>query len=430
MTGSDPSRAAPSAFDVDPVERALIRVIEADLKRAHCVLLVGPYEVGKSHVARTIARRFGAGASIFLASDPDHRSALCGPSSTIRNSRGRLVVIDEIHAAPEALDTIRLELESWAHDHVPIGSFLVLSSRPLEAAALVSTRLGSRRTRLLLPIGLADLPGRSLQQLSAAMPIAGDLADTESIAMPNIAISADTLLLRGGFPDSLLAEDDATSFACRERYIASLCDRGFADGSHRLPAATIHDLLSMIAANQGEQRPIEGAAQKAYVDHLRDLGLVRVLRPWSTNETKRLTRSPKTYIRDTGLLHCLQRRRSLSDIRASSSAHGHSWESFCIEHIVRAAPHADAYFYRDEDQNEIDLVLEFSRAERLGIEIKSEGGQPRSGFDTALRAIAPATGYIVKPIPESITGGRHAILTLSDMIRTVSDHSRLGGSPH
>jgi len=254
-----------------------------------------------------------------------------------------------------------------------------------------------------------------------------DLNDTEPIARSNIAISVDTLRLRGGFPRSLFADDDATSFVWREQYVTSLCSRGFDDGGHRLRGTTIRNFLALIAANQGEQRPIEGAAQKAYVDHLCDLGLLRVLRPWGANETKRMTRSPKIYIRDTGLLHCLQRRRSVDDVRASSSAQGHSWETFCIEHLIRAAPHADAYFYRDEDQNEIDLILEFSRTQRFGIEIKSEGSQPRSGFDVALRAIAPATGYVVKPIPESITTGRHPILTLSDMIRTVSDHSRLGG---
>ena len=201
---------------------------------------------------------------------------------------------------------------------------------------------------------------------------------------------------------------------------------GLRRGGHRLHGTTIRDLLTLIAANQGAERPIDGAGQKAYVSHLCDLGLLRVLRPWHTNETKRMTRSAKTYIRDTGLLHCLQRRRSLDDIRASGAAQGHSWETFCIEHIIRAVPDADAYFYRDEDQNEIDLVLEFSRMQRVGIEIKSEAGQPRTGFDVALRSIAPAKGYVVKPIPESITRGRHPILTLSDMIRTVSDHSHMG----
>ena len=324
--------------------------------------------------------------------------------TVLRNSRGRLIVIDEIHAAPEALDTIRLELESWARDRVPVGQFLLLSSRSLEAATLVAGRLGTRvQIRSLAPIGLADLAtARSRLQSSTAMSMTTDLADTEPIARPNIVISADTLRLRGGFPQSLFADDDTTSFVWREHYVTSLCSRGFDDGGHRLHGTTIRDFLTLIAANQGEQRPIEGAAQKAYVDHLCDLGLLRVLRPWGANETKRMKRSPKIYIRDTGLLHCLQRRRSLDDIRASSSAQGHSWETFCIEHLIRAAPHADAYFYRDEDQNEIDLVLEFSRTQRFGIEIKSEGGQPRSGFDVALRAIAPATGYVVKPIPESI----------------------------
>jgi uncharacterized protein len=430
MTGSAPRESPCSPLlDDGLVERAMIPDLEANLDRAHCLLLVGPYEVGKSHVARTIARRFGAGASVILASDPHHRSSLAGSSSVLQDSRGRLVVIDEVHAAPEALDAIRLELENWVRDRVPVGQFLLLSSRPLEVAPLVAARLGTRvQVRSLPPIGLADLaPARSLLQSSAVMSMATDLADTEPIARPNIVISADTLRLRGGFPQSLFADDDTTSFAWREHYVTNLCIRGFDDGGHRLHATTIRDFLTVIAVNQGEQRPIEGAAQKAYVDHLCDLGLLRVLRPWGANETKRMKRSPKIYIGDTGLLHCLQRRRSLDDIRASSSAQGHSWETFCIEHLIRAAPHADAYFYRDEDQNEIDLVLEFSRTQRLGIEIKSEGGLPRSGFDVALRAIAPAMGYVVKPIPESITGGRHPILTLSDMIGAVSDHSRLGG---
>ena len=142
MTGSAPPKSAPRPLDNGHVERALIPVLEADLDQTRCVLLVGPYEVGKSHVAETIAWRFGAGASVLRANDPDHYSSLT--TNVLRNSRGRLIVIDEIHAAPEALDTIRLELESWARDRVPVGQFLLLSSRSLEAATLVASRLGTR----------------------------------------------------------------------------------------------------------------------------------------------------------------------------------------------------------------------------------------------------------------------------------------------
>jgi predicted AAA+ superfamily ATPase len=319
MTSSTPPELASSpSLDDGPIERAIIGDLEADLDRAHCVLLVGPYEVGKSRLAQSIARRFGPGASVLDASDPDHESRLT--ASELRGSRGRLIVIDEIHAAPDALDTIRLELESWARDRVPIGRFLLLSSRPLEAISLVAGKLATRvEIRSLTPIGISDLAtARVLLQPSAAISPVTDLGDTEPIVRHNFAICAETLRLRGGFPKSLFADDDTTSFAWRERYIASLCNRGFNNGKHRLSATSIRELLASIAANQGEQRPIEGAAQKDYVDHLCELGLLRVLRPWHANETKRWTRSPKIYIRDTGLLHCLQRRRSFDDIRPAA----------------------------------------------------------------------------------------------------------------
>jgi hypothetical protein len=91
--------------------------------------------------------------------------------------------------------------------------------------------------------------------------MATDLADTEPIAKPSVVISSETLHLRGGFPQSLFADDDTTSFAWREHYVSTLCSRGFNHGGHRLHGTTIRDFLAVIAANQGEQRPIEGAAQ-------------------------------------------------------------------------------------------------------------------------------------------------------------------------
>jgi ABC-type phosphate/phosphonate transport system ATPase subunit len=118
MISSTPPDLASSSLDGGPAGRMIIADLEADLERAHCVLLIGPYEVGKSAVARAIARRFGPGASVLNASDPDDEAGLS--TSEIRGSRGRLIVIDEIHAAPNALDTIRLELERWARDRVPI----------------------------------------------------------------------------------------------------------------------------------------------------------------------------------------------------------------------------------------------------------------------------------------------------------------------
>jgi predicted AAA+ superfamily ATPase len=201
MTGNAPPKLTSFlSLDDGLIERTIIDDLEADLDRAHCVLLVGPYEVGKSYIAGTIAQRFGPGACLLDASDPDHESSLT--TSELRGSRGRLIVIDEIHAAPEALDAIRLELEGWARDRVPIGRFLLLSSRPLEAISLVEGKLATRvEVRAVTPIGIADLAtARLLLQPSAAISAATDLGDTQPIAGNNFPSLVETLHLRGGFP--------------------------------------------------------------------------------------------------------------------------------------------------------------------------------------------------------------------------------------
>ena len=427
MTGSAPPKSAPRPLDNGHVERALVPVLEADLDQTRCVLLVGPYEVGKSHVAETIAWRFGAGASVLRAKDPDHYSSL---TNVLRNSRGRLIVIDEIHAATEALDTIRLELESWARDRVPVGQFLLLSSRSLEAATLVAGRLGTRvQIRSLAPIGLADLANaRSRLRSSTSMSMTTDLDDTEPIARPNIVISADMLRLRGGFPQSLFADDDTTSFVWREHYVTSLCSRGFEDGGHRLRGTTIRDFLALIAANQGEQRPIEGAAQKAYVDHLCDLGLLRVLRPWGANETKRMKRSPKTYIRDTGICTACNvadpsmtsgpaaRRKATAGRLLHRTPHQGGTPCRCVLLPRRGSE-------RDRSRPRVRENATVRHRDQIG------GRSTAVGFRRGTSSHCSRNWICRQADPESITTARHPILTLSDMIRTVSDHSRLGGRP-
>ena len=225
---------------------------------------------------------------------------------------------------------------------------------------MCSPRLGTRVSRhSLVPIGLPDLvPSSTVTSFQAAAAVSAALDTTQPINSPDHSVLQDMLWLRGGFPRSFLAADDTASYSWRGRYIDSLCNRGFSDGRHTISPSTIRELLDTIAANQGEEKPIEGAAQRACVARLRDLGLIRALHPWCTNENKR-QKHTKTYIRDTGLLHWLQRHRSLDDLRKNAKACGHSWETFCIEHLITAAPGATAYYYRDDDKNEIDLILEF-----------------------------------------------------------------------
>ncbi len=421
LSATAPELAATSVDD-QRIDRALLRVVERDLERSPCALIVGPYEVGKSHLVSTLARRSQQDAMLFNGNEPSHRSVLTGDTSPLRSTRGKLIVIDEVHAVPAVLKLIRLQLELRARDHLPIGSFVLSSSRPLDARRLVSASLGTRVScHVLMPIALGDIvPPRRLATSAAALAIPPVLDSTEAIAMPEGGIGSDMLWLRGGFPGSLLCRSDQESFAWRQTYIASLCARGFSEHSFVLSPSAITELLSRLAASQGELFTIDKSRQhhKAFLDYLDELGLVRHLRPWFTNSLKRLDKSPKVYIRDTGLLHCLQHHRSLDELRADGVAFGHSWETFCIEHLIAAAPNATPYYYRDDDQNEIDLVLEFTSRNRLAIEIKSKGSV-RPGFKAALSVLGAAEGFVVRQIPESVTTTSPPAMTLTDMVSVV-----------
>ena len=176
-----------------------------------------------------------------------------------------------------------------------------------------------------------------------------------------------------------------------------------------------------VAATQGEQFKTENSRldQKACLDHFEHLGLIRRLRPWFTNGLKRFEKNPKVYIRDSGLLHCLLRRQTFDELRGDGTLLGHSWEGFCIENLVEATPQASAFYYRSEDQDEVDLVLEFSPGLRLAIEIKSGSAKLGQGFERALKTLGITGGYVVRQVPESYDNGNHRVMTLRDMINVL-----------
>ena len=400
--------------------------IEAGLEADGCALLVGPYEVGKTELAAAIGGRFGEGAHILNASLEDDRAAMRGTDGLLRNSVGRLLVVEEIHGFPEGLDLIRAALEGARGRRELTGQFLLLGSNTTHAQRIVAERLGTHApTYRLSPICLSELP-EPLISTEVAFRF-GDLADTEPIPEANDWIEVDRLWLRGGYPQSLLADSDAKSFSYCERYIEKLCSRNYAHINAALSAASIKEILERVAANQGEPFKVDRSKmdQKALLDHLEDLGLVRQLRPWFANHLKRLEKNPKVYLRDTGLLHALLHRRTLDELRGDSIILGHSWEGFCIENLIGAAPSARPFFYRAEnEQEEIDLVLEFPGGRRLAIELKSKTAKLGAGFEDAVRAIAPVETFVVRPIPESSQKSGYREMALTDMITIVREFGR------
>jgi uncharacterized protein len=221
----------------------------------------------------------------------------------------------------------------------------------------------------------------------------------------------ETLWLRGGFPDSLLAEDDGRSVKWRQDFIRTYLERDIPQLGPRIPAETLRRFWSMLAHNQGEllnaaklaaALGVDGKTVARYLDLLVDLLLVRRLKPWHSNAGKRLVKSPKTYVRDSGLAHALL---GIADKEAllGHPVCGRSWEGFVIENCLAVAPlHTEANFYRSSSGAECDLVLTFADQTTWAIEIKrSQAPSLQKGFYFAKEDILPSASFLIYPGTES-----------------------------
>ncbi len=220
---------------------------------------------------------------------------------------------------------------------------------------------------------------------------------------------SDRLWLRGGFPDSFLAADDAASLDWRRAFIRTCLERDIPQLGPRIPAETLRRFWTMLAHQQGQTvnaarlaggLGVSGQTVGRYLDLLVDLLLVRQLRPWSRNVGKRLTRSPKVYVRDSGLAHALLGLVGLDDVLAHPVA-GSSWEGFVIENALAAAPEGtQAWFYRTSAGAEIDLVLEPPAGGPLAIGIKrSSAPTIGKGFRIGCDDIGVSRRWIVHAGP-------------------------------
>jgi predicted AAA+ superfamily ATPase len=223
------------------------------------------------------------------------------------------------------------------------------------------------------------------------------------LEVPPGRAALETLWLRGGFPESLLAGSDAASLALRKDFIRTYLERDAPEFGPRVPAETLARLWTMLAHGQGgllnasvPARSLEISAQSVtrYIDLLCDLLLLRRLRPYAANIGKRLVKSPKIYVRDSGILH------ALLDIGSADALTGHpvvggSWEGFVIETLVSALSWpAQPYFYRSAAGAEIDLVLD--RPDGLwAVEIKRGAARPRHGFHIARKDLKAARSFVV-----------------------------------
>lgn len=343
------------------------------------VVLLGPRQVGKTTLARTLAAEQGDALVLDLERLSD-RAQLAEPEMFLARHRDKLVVIDEVQNMPELFASLRPEIDA----HRRPGRFLLLGSASGHLLRQRSESLAGRVSYLeLAPVAAAELPRDDPFALQA-------------------------LWLRGGFPVSLLAPDDALSFTWRQDFIQTFLQRDLPQMGVGVPADTLHRFWRMLAHLHGQLFnasqlgvSLGGVAHTTvarYLGVLVDTMMVRRLEPHAANVGKRLVRSPKVYIRDSGLVHALLNVASVSDLQGHPIA-GASWEGFCIEQIHAHLPAAgSAGFYRTAAGTELDCIVS-TGSERVGFEVKfSQAPKPTRGFWQAMEDLQLQRAYVIAPV--------------------------------
>ncbi len=311
---------------------------------------------------------------------PSDRARIAEPELYLADHEEELVILDEIHRAPAIFEALRGTIDRGRRSGRGNGRFLLLGSAAIDLLAQSGETLVGRIAYVELgPFDITEVGGANL----------------------------DRLWLRGGFPESYLAGDDAISLRWREDFIRTYLERDIPQFGPRVPAETLRRLWTMLAHNQGQLLNassigrglgISSPTVAHYLDLLVDLLLVRRLQPRLTNVGKRQVRSPRIYVRDSGILHALL---GLSDKEAllGHPVLGPSWEGYVIENLVAlAGERVLPSFYRTAGGAEIDLVLTWPDGREWAIEIKRTLS-PRSsrGMQSALQDLKPERAFIVYP---------------------------------
>ena len=356
------------------------------------VAILGPRQVGKTTLAWALAEELGEQALYLDLELPSDRVKLAEPELYLQQHEHRLVILDEIHRVPDLLNALRGIIDQRRRKGLRNGHFLLLGSASMD----------------LLQQSAESLAGRIAYQELAPFTV----AELSQLRAKSLHPSVDALWVRGGFPDSFLAPSEQASLAWRAAFIQTYLERDVPALGPRIPAETLRRYWTMLAHNQGQMLNaaqlanglgVSGHTVARYLDIMVDLLLVRRLQPWASNAKKRLVRTPKVYVRDSGLLHALLGIRSQEELLGHPVV-GASWEGMLIENILNALPSTvRPSFYRTFSGAEIDLVLEFSAKERWAIEIKRSLDDPRpaKGFYVACDDLKVSRRIVLYPGKET-----------------------------
>lgn len=369
------------------IDRRLITQIKDRLSHTPAVVLLGPRQVGKTTLARTIAKDRDA-LYLDLERQEDLDKLRTNTASYLLSHQHHLVVIDEIQHYPELFMTLRGSIDvgrQQGHDH---NRFLLLGSASMELMHQSESLAGRVSYLQLNPLDVWEVESNDI----------------------------DRLWVRGGFPPSFLSANDKQSFIWREDFITSYLRRDMQQFGidSRIEATTLHRLWTMLAHCQGSPLNLSSLAGSLgikavtvgrYIDIFHDLLLVRKLTPWYRNTKKRLVKSPKIYLRDSGITHALLRLTDKETLLGHPIA-GTSWEAFAIENILSRLPtDCQTHFYRTSSGAEIDLLISQGLDTLWAIEIKRSVA-PNRALLTFSEDVFPQAKFIVYAGNERYSLGR------------------------
>jgi predicted AAA+ superfamily ATPase len=340
------------------LERLITEYLQEEMALTPAVALVGTRQVGKTTLAKKIAEQT---SSIYLdLESPADLVKLTDPTKFLRENSDKLIILDEIQRAPDLFMVLRGVIDNNRLVGKEGEQFLLLGSASMDLLRQSSESLAGR-------ISYVEMSGLNILETGQE--------------------NTQKLWLRGGFPNNYLAKNDEVAMRRIENLIRTYLERDIPQMGFNVPAVRLRRLWTMLAHLQGEfvnytklagNLEVDRKTINHYIDILVDLLLVRRVEPWYTNVKKRLVKSPRYYVRDSGILHRLLGIGNY-DALLSNPILGKSWEGFVVENIHSVLPSlAEIYFYRTASGAEIDLVIKMPNAEVWAVEIK-HGTTPKLG---------------------------------------------------
>lgn len=371
------------------IERLFQEQIEMRLKHNPVVALLGARQVGKSTLAKRIMESYPNSIYLDLEKRSDRNKIENDPELFLSHNKGKLICLDEIQMMPEIFSVLRSHIDENERN----AQFLILGSASRDLIQQSSETLAGR-------IAYIEITPFHFKEIKNDIPIQDHW-------------------LKGGYPKSILQNNLDESVNWRNDYIKTFLERDIPQLGFTIPAITLERFWRMLAHTHGQVINYSSLGRslgvthhtiKSYVDILEQTFVIKTLEPYSSNEGKRLIKSPKVYIRDTGLLHALLEIENMNSLLGHPVV-GHSFEFYVIENIIMNAPKWRYSFYRDSTGNEIDLVLE-KGLRKIVIEIKSSTSPKlEKGFWNSTKFLKPDEMWVIAQVDSTYPGPQGVKIT-------------------